>query len=82
MVLDCFVEYHYPVSQEIEQDIVKLTVIYITKGHFFYDLITVIPYHRMFRSVFDLKYLRLFYFIKVIRIFNGLELLNPNNFMK
>ena len=82
MVLECLVEYHYPVSQEVEQDISKLIVIYITKGHFFYDLITVIPYHRMFRSVFDLKYLRLFYFIKVIRIFNGFALLNPNNFMK
>ena len=73
MVLGVFVEYHYPSSEEVEQDLRKLCKIYITKGTFPYDIITVIPYNKMLKGVVSLKYYRLFYLIKIIRVINGLE---------
>lgn len=81
MILNVFVEYHYPFSHDVETDLKKLLIIYVKGEHFIYDLITVIPYHSIVKPWLSLKYYRLFYLIKVIRIFSGLQLINPKNFM-
>ena len=73
MIQGVFVEYHYPSSLEVERNLKKLVKIYITKGTFPYDIITVVPYNKMLKGVLDLKYHRLFYLIKIIRIINGFD---------
>ena len=82
MALGVFVEYHYPSSQEVERDLRKLLKIYITIGTFPYDIITVVPYNKMLKGIVSLKYYRLFYLIKIIRVINGFEQLNPSKLMK
>jgi hypothetical protein len=72
MVLQVFVEYQIPFTHKVETDLKKLVMIYIRGEHFIYDLITVIPYHSIVKGFLSLKYYRLFYLIKVIRIFSGL----------
>lgn len=82
MVLGVFVEYHYPSSQVVERDLKKLLKLYITVGTFPYDIVTVVPYNKMLKGAMSLKYYRLFYLIKIIRVINGFEQLNPIKLMK
>lgn len=82
MILGVFVEYHYPSSQEVERDLKKLLKIYITVGTFPYDIITVVPYKKMLEGRISLKYYRLFFLIKIIRVINGFEELNPSKLVK
>lgn len=82
MILNVFVEYHYPASKFVERDLRTLIKIYVKDGRFVYDLVTIVPYHRIFRSWLALKYYRLFYFVKVTRIINAFRLLDPKIYMK
>lgn len=82
MIMGVFVEYHYPSTQAVERDLRKLLKIYITKGTFPYDIVTVIPYNKMVEGKIRLKYYRLFYLIKITRVINGFEQLNPSKLMK
>lgn len=82
MILNCFVEYHYPASKFVERDLKTLIKLYVKDGRFIYDLVTIVPYHRIFRPWLALKYYRLFYLVKVTRIINAFRLLDPKIYMK
>ena len=73
-------EYHVPMSTDIITDVKKIAVVYI-KGRFFWDLLSVLPFKRMFPNL-DLKYSKLFYLNKLSRLYNGYVLLDYKIYVK
>ena len=72
-------EYKYPNSDEVERRF-KVLALWYLQGRFILDFITMLPLYRIFADITD--YARLFYLIRVTRLYRGLELLNTQSLMK
>jgi len=81
IVLSFFTEYHNPVTNEVERD-PKILVVRYLKGRFALDLLATIPFVRILDGWMPLKYLRLFYWLKLCRLGLLIHLLLYRNFMK
>ena len=74
MITIFLTEHRYSASNEIERSLSSLFWIYI-KGRFFSDLITLVPFFQLF-SEYDLKYRKLVFLIKLLRLRVGFSLLD------
>jgi len=50
MIVNCFVEYHYPCSTQIERNLKKLLVIYL-EGRFMIDVIAIMPFAHLYEKL-------------------------------
>lgn len=69
VLIQFFVEYSYPSSDKIEKNFFKVAIIYLNSS-FIFDLIAIVPFYRLLNEV--LSFCRLFYFVKLIRLYRGL----------
>jgi len=76
LIISFFVDYPYPNSEEVEKSFLKLASMYLRKG-FIIDLIPIIPFYIIINLTFvDVKYARLAYLLKLLRLPKGIELIN------
>jgi len=75
IILNFFVEYHNEKTNKVIRNPSKIFISYI-KGAFIIDLIQVIPFARMFKPYITPDYNRLFYLIKLTRLFNCFKMLD------
>lgn len=78
VVIQFFVEKSDTTSIEVQRNFFKVALIYI-KSSFIFDVIAIFPFYHFFKNSF--KFCRLMYFIKLIRLYRGLQLLNIRVFM-
>jgi len=81
LILSFFKEQHNRISQEVERDVKKISLAYL-KGRFFLDIVTLLPLFEMCRGTFAHgENAKALYLVKVLRLYNGFELLNYKTFM-
>mmetsp|Transcript_15587 Transcript_15587/g.23912 ORF Transcript_15587/g.23912 Transcript_15587/m.23912 type:complete len:141 (+) Transcript_15587:794-1216(+) len=74
LCLQFVTEHQDPITQVIERDPLKLAVRYL-KGRFLVDIITIIPLFNMFEMLISANYSKMFFTIKLLRLYNIYNLL-------
>jgi len=69
-ILHFFVEHHSSTQLEPERDLWKLFIINI-KSRFIFDALTIIPFFELFEGLMELKYRKLLYLIRLLRLYRG-----------
>ena len=83
-VIQFFVEYKYPSSTVVERDLRKLCWIYLN-GRFIFDFLSIFPFYRLVHNMsheYNVEICKLFYLIKLSRLYNGFSLINYKMFMR
>jgi len=81
VLINFFTEYHYTSSAEVERNLLVIWRLYLT-SRFIFDVVPIIPLYSLFQSKLEEKSAKLFYLVKVIRLYNGFDLLNHKIYMK
>jgi len=79
-ILHFFVEHHSATSLEPERNLRSLFILNM-KTRFLFDLVTLVPLFQWFEGVIELKYRRLLYLVRLLRLFKAFNLLNVKETM-